>query len=332
MQAQQDQQQQQLFALKMAEVKKQQEAEAKRQAMLAQLAQDPRFKDMGPLLQLAPQTALERGFPAPRAPVVVAPGASLVNPQDPQNPMFTAPMKPESSPVARLIQERDALPPGHPSRAVFDAAITKATTNQPLVNVDNRQENAFGKEVGTELGKQYSTLMNADFSAPATIAKYDRLGGLLAQSGSGKFKGATTDIKAAAKGLGIDLTAMGIKDDVDSAQAARALSNQLALELRNPAGGAGMPGAMSDKDREFLLQATPGLENDPNAVGKMIEYRKKLAQREQEVAKMARAYRKKTGKFDEGFYDELQSWSNKNPLFPAPKSTPANGGWSIKAK
>jgi hypothetical protein len=65
----------------------------------------------------------------------------------------------------------------------------------------------------------------------------------------------------------------------------------------------------------------------------MIEYRVKLAQREQEVAKKARAYRKKHGKFDEGFYDELQEWSNKNPLFPdAPKTpAPANqpGGFRI---
>jgi hypothetical protein len=109
---------------------------------------------------------------------------------------------------------------------------------------------------------------------------------------------------------------MGIADDVAPAQAARALANQLALEMRNPAGGAGMPGAMSDKDREFLIQMIPSLESDPGAVNKMIEYRVRLEKRSQRVAKMARDYRKKNGKFDEGFFDELQVWSDKNPLFP----------------
>jgi hypothetical protein len=65
-----------------------------------------------------------------------------------------------------------------------------------------------------------------------------------------------------------------------------------------------------------------------------------LAKREQQVAKMARAYRKKNnGTFDEGFYDELAEWSAKNPLFKdspkaAPTAAPATsgGGWSIRPR
>jgi hypothetical protein len=198
-----------------------------------------------------------------------------------------------------------------------------AIPRTPLVTIGGeQQESAFQKEVGKTFGEQYSGLMKADMNAPATVGKYQRLGNLLGQVNTGKFKGTTTDLKAAAKSLGIDLAALGVADDVAPAQAARALANQIALELRNPAGGAGMPGAMSDKDREFLIQSIPSLENDPGAIGKMIEYRVKLAQREQQVAKKAREYRKRTGKFDEGFYDELQEWSNKNPLFPDQASTP----------
>jgi hypothetical protein len=39
---------------------------------------------------------------------------------------------------------------------------------------------------------------------------------------------------------------------------------------------------------------------------------------------MARAYRAKNeGKFDEGFYNELAAWSEKNPLFnESPKTAP----------
>jgi hypothetical protein len=236
--------------------------------------------------------------------------------------LVTAPPASEPTALARLIAERQNLPPNDPRIAQYDDAIKKATTPQPLVQIG--EETAFNKRLGGELGEQYANLQKAAFSAPATIAKYERLGSLLGQVNTGKFKGATTELKSAAKGVGIDLSAMGITDDVAPAQAARALANQLALEMRNPAGGAGMPGAMSDKDREFLVQSIPGLENDPSAIGQMIEYRKRIAKREQKVANMAREYRKKNGgRFDEGFYDELAQWSERNPLFPeAGRETP----------
>lgn len=322
-QTQQANQQQQLFAIKMAEVQRAEEERKKKELAMQQLLKDPRFTNMGPLLQVAPQQAIERAFPKDNKPVVINQGGVLVDPEKPDSPLFKNPAKPEKpSNVGQMIAERDALPQGHPNRAVYDQAIAAATTKGPLVTVDNRQENEFNKALGKDLGEQYSSLMRADFGANQTIQKYGRLSNLLADVKTGKFTGTTVDIKAAAKGLGIDLGAMGVTDNVAPAQAARALSNQLALELRNPAGGAGMPGALSDQDRQFLLQMIPSLENDPAAVKTMIEYRVKLAQREQQVARMARAYRKKHGKFDEGFFDELQDWSNRNPLFPK-SETPA---------
>ena len=258
-------------------------------------------------------------------PFTLVPGARRIGPDG--KVIAEAPFKPaesKDSPLAALIRERDALPPNSPHRAIYEDAIKKATTHQPpTTTVDLRQDTEFNKAVGKEFGDQYAGLMRADMNAPATIGKYNRLGQLLSSVNTGKFKGTTTELKAAAKSLGMDLTALGVADDVAPAQAARALSNQLALEMRNPSGGAGMPGALSDKDREFLVQSLPTLESDPSAIGKMIEYRVKLAKREQQVARMARAYRKKHGKFDEGFFDELQTWSDKNPLFnEAPAAAP----------
>lgn len=249
----------------------------------------------------------------------VSPGASLVGRDG--KLLYQAPHKPEpvrQSDLSLLLAERQALPPGDPRIPHYDDKLKKLTTHQPptAVTVDTRQESEFNKKVGAEFGEQYAGLMRADMNAPATIGKYQRLGTLLGEVGTGKFKGGTVEMKAAMKGFGFDLNALGIRDDVAPAQAARALANQMALELRNPAGGAGMPGALSDQDRQFLLQMIPSLESDPAAWPKMIDYRVKLAEREQQVAKMARAYRKKNnGKFDEGFFDELQGWSAKNPLF-----------------
>lgn len=262
------------------------------------------------------------------APINMSPGGVLFD-RNTGQPIFQAPFAPRpeasapgpQSPLGKLAYD---LQNKLITQEQFDEQFKKLTApSQPVVTIDNRQDTEFNKKVGGELGEQYSSLLKADMNAPATIAKYQRLSNLLGQVNTGKFKGTTVDLKAAVKSLGVDLNALGVADDVAPAQAARALSNQLALELRNPAGGAGMPGALSDKDREFLLQSIPGLENDPQAIGKMIEYRVKLAQREQAVAKKARDYRKRHGKFDEGFFDELADWSNKNPLFKQEADKPA---------
>jgi hypothetical protein len=264
------------------------------------------------------------------APINVSPGGVVLDPKDPTKVLFQAPFAPRAEPEVKAPQTRKVRIGNEEVTQEFNPKTMQWTevgrgpafSDKPLVSIGGeQQESAFQKRLGQEMGDQYANLLKADMNAPATIGKYQRLGSLLSSVNTGKFKGATTDLKAAAKSLGIDLNAIGVADDVAPAQAARALSNQIALELRNPAGGAGMPGALSDKDREFLIQSIPGLENDPQAVGKMIEYRVKLAQREQEVAKKARAYRKKNGKFDEGFYDELAEWSNKNPLFPDAKQS-----------
>jgi hypothetical protein len=321
------------FGMKMAEIQ-QAQAEAQRKAMAAE-AFKQQFPQLAGLMDVNPQLATQRAFPEAPRPVAVEtigpdgkPVKKFVTPEI--GATFPAYEKPEGplSPLGKLDADLKA---GRITPQDHAAQKLKLTTHAPApsATVINRQETEFGKAVGRETGEIYSGLLKADMNAPATIAKYDRLGSLLKQATPGKFKGTTTDIKAAAKGLGMDLGAMGITDDVAPAQASRALSNQLALELRNPAGGAGMPGALSDKDREFLLQSIPGLENDPGAVEKMIEYRVKLAKREQQVARMARDYRRKKGTFDEGFFDQLQEWSNQNNLFPSSAPT---APWRIRPK
>lgn len=184
-------------------------------------------------------------------------------------------------------------------------------------------ESKFSEKVGAEMGDLYAGLLKSDLGAPRNIAKYERLGTLLESASTGKYQGSIVDFKAAMKSVGFDLAAFGIGDNIAPAQAARAMANHLALELRNPATGAGMPGALSDKDREFLVQSIPSLENDPNAIKLMVDYAKRLAKRDQDIAKMARAYKKRTGGFDEGFFDELSDWSSRNPLFNEQPRMPA---------
>jgi len=181
--------------------------------------------------------------------------------------------------------------------------------------VDTGAESSFSSKLAGGMADIYAGLLQTDYQAPTKIADYQRLGSLLGSIDTGKYKGTITNVKSAAKTAGIDLDALGITDDVAPAQASVALSNAMALQLRNPTGGAGMPGSLSDKDREFLQSMVPGLETVPGANKFLVDYRIRLEQRSQQVAKLARAYKKQNGVFDDGFYGALADWSAAHPLF-----------------
>lgn len=269
-------------------------------------------------------------------------------PQQFAQSLFKEPVKPqlvtvqtENGPVQRWVRpgESTGVDIGAPAQSktsleqMLDAAgitnpaarqmfimrgLNKATTHSPSAsaNVTIKQEGEEAKTVGKGFGEAYVDLMKGDMAASGKIAKYDRMQQLLTGINTGKLTPMGTEAAALAKSVGLDLD-----PNLGTKQAAQAISNQLALELRNPSGGAGMPGALSDKDREFLAKSVPNLDKDPDANRKLIDYNKKLAQREKDVAKLARAYRKKKGSLDEGFYDELAVFSEKNPLFVSNSSS-----------
>lgn len=198
------------------------------------------------------------------------------------------------------------------------------------VNVTTKQETEEAKAVGKAFGESYADLMKSDMMASSKIAKYDQLSQLLDGVNTGKLTPIGTDIAAFSKSIGLN-----IDPNLGNKQAAEAISNDLALQLRNPSGGAGMPGALSDKDREFLTKMTPGIGKDPRANKVLIETAKKLAQRDKDVAKLARQYRQKKGTLDEGFYEELAIFSEKNPLFSqsvtnGPAVGSVQGGYRFK--
>lgn len=213
-------------------------------------------------------------------------------------------------PIAELQQYRDTLPEGSPARAEVDARINRLTTSNPLVNVTNREETEEAKTVGKWQAEQYTKLQDAATAARSSNARLDRLGQLLDQT----YTGAGAENLLELKRVGENLFGMDF-EGIAEAEAGQALSAQMALELRNPAGGAGMPGAMSDRDREFLQSMVPGLGQTKEGRALMIETQKRLNNRSIEVARMARKYRKDNGRLDEGFYDELEQWSAENPLF-----------------
>lgn len=228
--------------------------------------------------------------------------------------------------IARQVQTTTGILPN-----ADDIIKASKNPNQPLVTIDNRQENATAKKIGEGLGEEYVGLQKSAVSASQQLSKLDRMEQLLQGMETGKLTPAMTQIQALGESLGFQ-----VDPSLPAKQALEALSNEIALTLRNPAGGAGMPGAMSDKDREFLMSMTPGLARTTEGNRLIITTAKRIAKRSQEVAKMARSYKQKHGgNFDDGFFDELQAFSDKNPLFtgmttPQPTAPAQKPGWSIK--
>ena len=223
----------------------------------------------------------------------------------------SAPLPIGGAKQAQMPWEFETGPDGQPRMrpGVFDAKqrIAQAGAGKGVTFVEEKEEN---KAVGKMFGEQFGDIQKAGFSAQSKIARLDRLGQMLEGLQTGKLTPAMTNVKATLESLGIS-----IDDKLGAAQAVEAISNELALQGRSTAGGAGMPGAMSDKDREFLVNTVPGLSKTPEGNRLLIETNRRLAKRDQDIAKLARDYRRQHKQLDEGFYDELQRFSDANPLF-----------------
>jgi hypothetical protein len=231
----------------------------------------------------------------------------------------TALVKPE---IKKLQDERAKLDPNSPTYKQelneINQRINKEINFAPPTSVVNLpgQEKAESKAVGEFFGKTYADIQSAGASATNKINKVERLNTLLDGVQTGKLTPFGVDVASTAASLGFK-----IDPKLGNKQAADALSKEMALELRNPSGGAGMPGALSNSDREFLMSMTPGLTSDPAGRKLISESMVKLAKRDQDVAKLARDYRKRKGSLDEGFYDELAKFSDANPLFTKTNKT-----------
>lgn len=196
-----------------------------------------------------------------------------------------------------------------------------ASTTVKLPALETEENKALGKD----LAEQYSGIQKAGLSASGTINNLSRLKSLSNGLETGKLTPAMSEVAGTLESLGIK-----VDPRLPQKQAYASLSNELALRAKNQGGDNLMPGAMSDPDRRFLTEMVPSLANTPGGNEIILETMMRKAKRDQEVARMARDYRKKNKTLD-GFSDQLADWSAKNPLFDdlqkaAPTPSPAQSG------
>jgi hypothetical protein len=168
----------------------------------------------------------------------------------------------------------------------------------------------YAEGAAVDMVETRKQIVNAGFAAPGTIAKYQQLGKLLEGVDGGTLTATGTQIASTMNSIGIK-----IDKNLPNKEAAAALGNEMALQLRSPAGGAGMPGALSDKDREFLVGMIPNASQSAQGRKMLINAQIAIEQRKQQVATFARNYEKKHGQLDNGFFDQMQAWSAANSLF-----------------
>lgn len=181
---------------------------------------------------------------------------------------------------------------------------------EAAINTQAQQNNVIAEGQG----KDFLNIIDSEKQAPGNIAKYQLMKDWLGKVDTGKLAPTVLGLKSVASYIAPNLTKDWTKD-VPYAQAVSALSNEIALQLRNPAGGAGMPGSMSDSDRNFLTSMAANTSDTPQAIQLKLDMRIALEKRSQQIGQIARNYRQQHGTLDEGFYQAVQDFANTHPLF-----------------
>lgn len=123
-------------------------------------------------------------------PIQVGAGETLLDPTT-MRPIYTAPKEQPKSDVAKLIAEMQALPDGDPMRAVYQNAITKATTHQPGTSVSvNTGQKGFENELK----------LRGDFRSEPVYKAYQEVQSAYSQIGQALNQGTPAgDLAAATK-------------------------------------------------------------------------------------------------------------------------------------
>ena len=177
------------------------------------------------------------------------------------------------SPVAQLMTEMNALPPGDPRRAIYQNAIAKATTHQPATNLSvNTGDNKFEAKAGEVIANQFAETYKQGQGAVRALGQVNRLDQLLQKTGGGF----TPAVKMYAGQFGVNTAGL---DDI---QAAEAIIQSLIPQQRPPGSG-----TMSDRDVELFRQSLPRMINQPGGNKKILDTMRGLYEYDQKLGRIA---------------------------------------------
>lgn len=199
---------------------------------------------------------------------------------------------------------------------------TPAQTNIPPSAAQSAQD----KLMAEDLGKQYLTWQQNGALAIEKQQRMEQLQSYLNKVNTGALAGSTLQIQRIAKAVGFN-----IPDSANYAEASASLAKQMAMELRNPANGGGLPGSMSNYEDKLLQSMVPNIDKLPGAAKLMSDAYIANQQRVQDIAALMRDYKKANGKVDEGIYNIIDQYKRDHPLFDAQQTQQINSALSGNA-
>jgi len=225
--------------------------------------------------------------------------------------------QPAASTQNQPIQQQPAT-----AQAAASTAPPQSATLSPrdIRTIERETQKEGSTETAKHYAKAYSEAQTKAQTAQYDIQKYRRIDKLLGDFEGGKFSQAGYELQRA-------LNSMGIKtDNLPNKEAAESMSKEIALALRAAGpveGTVGMPGNMSDADRDFLSSMAPQMSQTAAGRKMIIETVVKLRERQIEIAAMARQWLKTHGHKDwPGFGDVVDKYMQDNPIYGGKRNAP----------
>jgi hypothetical protein len=194
--------------------------------------------------------------------------------------------------------------------SILDYLKEKAAAGASRTNVNvSSGEKEFDKAVGKDYGETFVGINKAGRDATGAINNLNIMENLTRDPNfySGTGGEIVTRLKQAGVSTGFLPEGAASANEVFQKVSQKAVVDNLGSL------GAGV----SNADRQFIQGTVPNIANTPEGNRQIIGMGRKIEQRKQQVAKLARDYASKHGgRIDAGFDDFLADWSEKNPLFP----------------
>lgn len=209
-------------------------------------------------------------------------------------------------PDIRTFQHLQSLP--EEQRREFGEAFRTGTT----VNMGdsfNPREKKFLESAGTRQSNFYEKIQTEALSSLNQQAQLDQMSALLdAGLKTGFGQDFALQLSKAGQALGFD-----IGDQAPLQESLNAISNQLALTLRNPDSGMGLPGATSENDLKFLKSLVASAGDTPQGIRLKIAMSNAINERKMDIYEYADSIvDPETGLPPNNFAKQVASYAREN--------------------
>jgi len=172
-------------------------------------------------------------------------------------------------------------------------------------------EKALDQELGKLDAESVRKMRDASYNASQMLDMYDLVEqGIETGVTTGKLGDAELALRKFGQYIGLDTDA----EKIAGGELIKSVQNRMALMMRNPDSGMGMPGSVSDKDLQFLKEAQIGIDNSPQGNKALLEAFRRIEKRKIQVARMAEDYLRENRSMA-GFESEVRKYAEENPLF-----------------